>query len=113
MLLMAEVDRNLLCSSNGRKTFLKNTNLELKKISEWFRVNKYLKEDRTTFTLFYRIQDRDNLPWRLPVLKINDYGIKRSFSKKFVGVSVDEHLCWTDHINILENKLLKNLLKKY
>ena len=63
-----------------------------------------LNEDKTTFTLFHRIQDRDNLPLRLPILKINDYDIKRSSSIKFLGVLVDEHLSWTDHINILENK---------
>ena len=84
--------------------------MELKKISEWFRANKLsLNEDKTTFTLFHRIQDRDNLPLRLPILKINDYDIKRSSSIKFLGVLVDEHLSWTDHINILENKLSKNL----
>ena len=82
--------------------------MELQKISEWFWANKLsLNEDKTTFTLFHRIQDSDNLPLHLPILKINDYDIKRSFSIKFLGVLVDEHLSWTDHINILENKLSK------
>ena len=103
-------DTNLFCSSNDIKTPFFNTNLELQKISEWFRANKLaLNEDKTTFTFFHRIQDRDNLPLRLPILKINDYDIKRSSSIKFLGVLVDEHLSWTDHINILENKLSKNL----
>ena len=42
------------------------------------------------------------------VLQINDYN-KRSCSIKYLGVLVDEHFSWTDHLNILENKLLKNL----
>ena len=37
------------------------------------------------------------------------FSIKRSSSIKFFKVFVDEHLSWTDHINILENKLSKNL----
>ena len=74
-------DTNLFCSGNGIKTLFLNTNLELKKIYEWFRANKSsLNEDKTTFTLFHRIQDRDNLPLRLLVLKINDYDIKISSS---------------------------------
>ena len=98
-------DTNLFCSSNDIKTLFLNTNLELKKISERFRANKLsLNEDKTTFILFHRIQDRDNLPLHL-ILKINDYDIKRSSSIKFLGVLVDEHLSWTDHINILENKI--------
>ena len=56
--------------------FLK-ANLEVGKISEWFRANKFsLSEYKTRFTLFHRPQDRDNLPLRLAALKINDYEIK-------------------------------------
>ena len=59
-------DANLFCSSNDIRTLFLNTNLELKKISEWFWANKLpLNEDQTTFTLFHRIQKRDNL--RLPI----------------------------------------------
>ena len=46
-------------------------------------------------------QDRDNLPLRLPALKINDYEIKRSSSTNF--------LSWINHINTLKNKLSNNL----
>ena len=28
---------------------------------------------------------------------------------KFLGVMVDEHLNWKDHINVIESKLSKNL----
>ena len=85
-------------------------NLELGKIYEWFRVNKLsLNEDKTRFTVFHRPQDRDNLPLRLPALKMDDYEIKQPSSIKFLGILVDEHLSWIDHINILENKLSKNV----
>ena len=85
-------------------------NLELGKIYEWFRVNKLsLNEDKTRFTFFHRPQDRDNLPLRLPALKMDDYEIKQPSSIKFLGILVDEHLSWIDHINILENKLSKNV----
>ena len=100
-LIMFADDTNLFCSSNDIKTLFLNTNLELHKISE-LQNSESLNEDKTTFTLFHRIQDRDNLPLRLPILKINGYDIKRSSSIKFLGVLVDEHLSWTDHINILE-----------
>ena len=68
--------------------------MELRKISEWFRANKLsLNEDKTRFILY----------------KINDDEIKQSSLIKFLGILVDEHLSWIDHINTLENKLSKNL----
>ena len=70
-----------------------------------------INEGKTAFTIFHRIQDRDNSPFHLPVLKINDYDITRSSSIEFLRVLVDDHLRWTDHINILENKLLNKSIK--
>ena len=101
---------NLFCSNKEKKPLFLKANLELGKISEWFQANKLsLNEDKTRFTLFHKPQARDNLPLRLPALKINDYEIKRSSSIKLLGILVDEHFSWIDHINTLENKLLKNL----
>ena len=80
------------------RLFLK-ANIELKKISEWFQANKLsLNKDKTRFTLFHKLQDRDNLPLQLPVLKINDYEIKSSSSIKVLGVMVDEHLNWKGNV---------------
>ena len=71
--------------------------------------SKSLNEDKTRFTFFHRLQDRDQLSLQLPVLKINNYEIKRSSSITFLRVIVVEHLNWKDHINVIENKLSKNL----
>ena len=80
--------------------------LELKKTSEWFQANNLsLNEGKTRLTLLHKLRDRDNLPLQLPVLKINNYEIKKSSSIKFLGVMVYEHLNWKDHINVIENKL--------
>ena len=102
---------------------------------EWFQANKLsLNEDKTRFTLSHKFRDRDNLLLQLSVLtlswrrqsksmdwfymttvsvikklNINNNKIKRSSSITWVGVIVDEQLNWKDHINIIENKLSKNL----
>ena len=101
---------NLFCKGKTVKTLFLKANIHLKKISEWFQANKLsLNEDKTRFTLFHKLQDRDNLPLQLPVLKIDNCKIKRSSSIKFLGVMVDEYLDWKDHISIIENKLSKYL----
>ena len=72
-------DINLFCSSKKSKPLFLKANLELRKISEWFRANELsLNEYKTRFTLFHGSQDRDNLPLKLPALKVNDYKIKQS-----------------------------------
>ena len=57
-------DTNLFCSSNDIKTLFLNTNLEIQKISEWFRANKLsLNEDKATFTLFHRFRIETTYPY--------------------------------------------------
>ena len=80
---------------------LYQTNYQTNKLS--------LNKDKTRFTLFHKLQDRDNLPLQLPALKINNYEIKSSRSIKFLGIMVDEYLNWKDHKNVIENKLSKKL----
>ena len=68
-------------------------NIELEKIPIWFQANKLsLNESKTKFALFHKSWDKDNLPLKLPILKINNFEIKRTTSIKFLGVMVYENL---------------------
>ena len=106
-------DSTDFCKSKTVRTLFLKANVKLEKISEWFQANhaiiQSLNEDKTRFTLFHKLHERDNLPLQLPVLKINNYKIERSTSIKFLRVMVNGHLNWKDHINIIENKLSKVL----
>ena len=51
-----------------------------------------LSHDKTRFTLFHRLQDRDHFPLQMPVLKTNDYKIEIFSSIIFIRVMADEHL---------------------
>ena len=71
--IMFADDTNSFCSIKEIKPLFLKVNLELGEISEWFQADKLsLNEGKTTVTLFHMPQDRDNLPLRLPALKIND-----------------------------------------
>ena len=107
-------DTNLFCSGKHIKTLFQTANIELEKIAIWFQANKLsLNESKTKFTLFHKSWDKDNLPLKLPILKINNFEIKRTTSIKFLGIMVDENLTWNDHIHILENELSKNIGQLY
>ena len=103
-------DTNLFCSGKHIKNFFQTANIELEKIAIWFQANKLsLNESKTKFTLFHKSWDKDNLPLKLPILKLNNFEIKRTTSIKFFVIMVDENLTWNDHIHIPENKLSKNI----
>lgn len=103
-------DTNLFYSHSNIKILFDTVNQELKYIEEWFKANKLsLNINKTNYTLFSKPSKIDNLPLKLPCLKLNDINVKRTCKIKFLGVYLDETLSWRDHINILENKIAKNI----
>ena len=70
-------------------------NNELSNISHWFNSNKLsLNADKTKFTLFHKVRQRDTIPLVLLTLKINNAIIKRVDHIKFLGVLLVENLTW-------------------
>ena len=108
--IMFANDANLFCSGKHIKNLFQTANIELEKIAIWFQAKKLsLNESKTKFTLLHKSWDKDNLPLKLQILKINNFEIKRATSIKLLGIMVDENLTWNDHVHILENKLSKNI----
>ena len=108
--IMFADDTNLFCSGKHIKIFFQIANIDFENIAIWFQGNKLAKnESKAKFTLFYKSWDKDNLPLKLPIVKINNFKMKSTKSIKFLGIMVDENLTWNDHIPILENKLSKNI----
>jgi len=103
-------DTNLFYSSKNIKTIFHTVNNELTHINEWFKANKLsLNITKTKYTLFMKSSRADNLPLKLPNLNINKISINRAYSMKFLGIIIDEHLNWKEHIKLIENKTSKNL----
>ena len=76
----------------------------MEKISEWFQANKLsLIIKKTNYTLFHKNSTKDDLPLKLPDLKIVNNVLKRQTSIKFLGVMLDENISWKEHIKIEEN----------
>ena len=51
----------------------------------------------------------DSLPLQLPAMTFNNIEIKGENSVKFLGVIIDENLTWKNHIEVVENKIPKNI----
>ena len=51
----------------------------------------------------------DSLPLQLPTMTFNNIEIKIENSVKFLGLIIDENLTWKNHIQVVENKVSKNI----
>ena len=81
-------------------------NKELQHIDECFKANKL------PLNLFLqKSTKKDHIPLKLSKLHINESIIYRKYEVKFLGIILDENLCWKKHINLIENKISKNIGK--
>ena len=51
----------------------------------------------------------NSLPFQLPTTIFNKIEIKRENSVKFLDVIIDENLTWKNHIEVVENRISKNI----
>ena len=74
------------------------------KLTDWLKANKLtLNADKSSFTIF-KSQRKivPNMPEKIDFL---NQSIKRASHNKFLGIILDEHLTWNNHISELSNKL--------
>ena len=108
--IMFAEDKNLFFEHTDLRILFSMVNDELKKIYEWFNANKLsLIADKTKYSLFHKPSKADDLPLLLPKVLMNDKEVERVGSIKFLGVLLDEHLSWKEHIKYTENKIAKNI----
>ena len=106
-LLFAD-DTNIFSSHSSIETLINHTNTELEKVAEWFRTNKLtLNLDKTNYIIFRAYKKA--LPISYPNLCIMGTPITQVQSSKFLGVYVDQHLSWKEHISNISTKIAKNL----
>ena len=101
-------DTNVFNSHKSIEALVNHTNTELQKIAIWFQANKLtLNIDKTNFIIFRSHQKA--LPLPDPNLIIMGTSITQVTSTKFLGVFVDQHLSWKQHISSISCKVSKNL----
>ena len=106
--IMFANDTNLFFNHKDIKHLFTVVNNELVNIKDWFTANKLsLNVEKTKYSFFHKPSKKDGIPLRLQKLIINRYEIQRGESIKFLGVLLDQHLTWKEHINLMKVKLLK------
>ena len=90
-------------------TLIRMLNVELNLLSNWFKINRLsLNIDKTHFIIFRGVRKKCNVDTLLPEsLVMEDIPISQVKSTKFLGVLIDEHLTWNEHVEALHSKISK------
>ena len=101
-------ESNLFWSHQNINTLFKIFNEKLIKIGDSFKANKLsLNNRKTKYTIFYKKSSKNDLPLKLPALKIADNNIEGKAVIKFLGVMLGKNIAWEEHIYIAETKPAK------
>ena len=95
-------DTSILCSSNNIERLCNTMNKNLEELQTWFIVNKLsLSIGKKNCMIFSdkRIDKFDIF------IKIDQKLIKQVMITKFLGVMIDSHLQWKEHINCVNLKI--------
>ena len=99
-------DTSIFFSDRDPKTIEKTMNQELSCVSNWLNANKLsLNVSKSSFILFHPPQKKVNQT----TSQIQNKTIPEKNHTKYLGVIMDKHLTWTEHINTIKIKLSKVL----
>ena len=97
--------KSIVFAGDNLSQVCETVSTELGKLHSWFQVNKLsLNIAKTNFMIFGNKQSEDN-----HVVSINGMNIKRVYVTKFLGIHIDSHLNWCEHINHIKSKISKNV----
>ena len=100
-------DTNLFYSSNNLNEDIDNINLNLEAIGNWCHSNKLtLNIQKTNFILVKNYQNNFVLNNTIKILNKN---INETNTIKFLGITIDQTLSWSEHINLIRLELRKSL----
>ena len=106
-LILFEDDTNLFISNKDPIQLTNILNIEIRKLSDWFKSNKLsLNLEKTKFIVFKPRQKKYNYTFQII---INNEYIEQVKETVFLGVVLDEELSWKSHIPYVAHKMSKSI----
>jgi hypothetical protein len=101
-------DSNVFFSHKSYDEVFRILNQELLLLSDWFKANKLsLNLAKTNYIIF--CSHMKSTPQQKKKVQIDTTDIPQVKSVKFLGVYVDQHLTWNNHIEQIALKIAKNI----
>ena len=98
-------DTTVYIAGDNQQALYDQVNTDLKNLTDWFRANQLsVNPSKTKYILFSRnVQSMQFIPEMF--LHIDNEHLERVNSTKFLGIHIDSHLTWQDHIEHCRSKL--------
>jgi len=105
--IMFADDTNLFIQGKDIDVLENNVNSELKKIINWLHANKLSLNIGKTHSMIFTANK--TLCNRVNKIIIEGISIDTVSKTKFLGVLIDNKLCWKDHVFYISNKIAKGI----
>jgi hypothetical protein len=100
-------DSNLFYLHKSLQCLETDLNNQLYNVNEWLCANKLsLNIEKSNFVIFHPPQKKISYPINL---KINNKILEEKTSIKYLGVIIDSHLNWKDHVHELSKKISRSV----
>ena len=100
-------DSNFFCTGKNLPNLFKLMNQELNAIVDWLNANRMsLNVEKTHFMIFHSKGKKIQYSEGIKILGSN---ISEVQFTKFLGVIIDSHLTWKNHIDHISSKISKNI----
>lgn len=96
-------DALLIYSGTNLVTLCNDINRDLEMIDAWFYDN--LLSFNVHKTNYMLITSRGRDLSTVPIIHVKGVPVNRVNTAKYLGLMIDEHLCWNDHINLITRKI--------
>ena len=106
--IMFADDTNLVKKGKSLPALIKTINEELVNLNDYFKANKLKLNAEKTKVVCFRKKghkiEHENLN-----IKLDGTTLKVEKNATFLGITLDEHLTWENHCNIVANKMSRNM----
>ena len=102
-------DREVSLTSNETGDLIQNFQSELENIPEWMRINKLsIHPEKTEFMVIDHPSRQSKLP-ELSPFYLDHTRIKQVHKAKYLGLTVDDELCWDEQYKSVKGKVVGGL----
>ena len=100
-------DSNVFIIHNDIYKLFDEANIVINDLNHWFICNKLsINFDKTTYMIFKPTRNVNDIIQNSKLnISVNNVVIGRTNSTKYLGIHLDEMLCWKDHVQYLNKKI--------